>query len=132
MGDRRDAGLGGELVVGLEALAVVSKLGDDLGGVDLASAREGHHDLAGGELGDGVLDRGGEPADALDDGPEDADEVDDSLALGLLLERSCKARGCCAKTREKLLGATASGVAVARQEPSQALLTELRARVGVG
>jgi len=37
--DRSHAGLGGELVGGLEALADVAELGQDLGGADLAGAR---------------------------------------------------------------------------------------------
>src|SRR3954453_21910695 len=48
--DRSDAGLGGELVGGLEALADVAELGQDLGGADPAGAREGGDDRAIGKL----------------------------------------------------------------------------------
>lgn len=41
VGDGGDAGLGGELVVGLEASAHVAELGEDLGGADPARAGEG-------------------------------------------------------------------------------------------
>jgi len=44
--DRADAGLGGELVFGGEALAHVTEFGEDLGGVDAPSARKRHDDPA--------------------------------------------------------------------------------------
>src|SRR4051794_34801434 len=61
--DGSNAGLGGELPFGLEALAHVAELGEDLGGADPACAREGHDDRAVGQVGDLVLDAAGQPGD---------------------------------------------------------------------
>ena len=60
MGNWADAGLGGELLFGLEALTHVAELGKDLGGAEAAGAREGHDDLAVGQFSDLVLDASGE------------------------------------------------------------------------
>ena len=59
MGDGRDAGLGGELVVGLEALGDVAELGEDLRGVTFPARGKDMTTCAGREVGDGMLDCGG-------------------------------------------------------------------------
>jgi len=123
-GDRSDAGLGGELAFGGEALGVIAELGEDLGSVDLSGAWEGHDELACGQLSHGVLDRGGQPPDAVDERGEDADEVEHGFAFGLLLQRSGQAGGCRAEAFEQLGRVTASGVAVAGEEARQALGAE--------
>ena len=43
-GDRSDTGLGGELLVAGEAGTIVAELGEDLGSVEAAGARERHHE----------------------------------------------------------------------------------------
>jgi hypothetical protein len=82
VGDRSDAGLGGELVLGREAVGM-AELGQDLGGADTACAREGHDDPAVGQVGHGVLDAGGEPGDLGNEALEDGREGADQFALGL-------------------------------------------------
>ena len=107
VGDGGDAGLGGELVVGLEAFADVAELGEDLGGADAAGAREGHDDPAVGQLGDGVLDAAGELGDRGDEGCERADEGADELALGVGLGLAGEALRGGAQAGEQLLGGCA-------------------------
>ena len=47
VGDWADAGLSGELILGLEALAHIAEFGQDLGGADSTGARERRDDLPG-------------------------------------------------------------------------------------
>ena len=54
VGDGSDAGLGGEVILALEAGALVTELGSDLRSADFAGARERHDDAALGQLGDGM------------------------------------------------------------------------------
>ena len=50
VGDRADAGFGGEVVGAREALAHIAELGEDLRGADAPRPWEGHDDLAVGQL----------------------------------------------------------------------------------
>ncbi|ESW78064.1 hypothetical protein X773_22020 [Mesorhizobium sp. LSJC285A00] len=79
MGQRTDAGLGGTLV-----LAHVAELSEDLGGAaDAACAREGHDDLAVGQLGDGVLDVRGQLGDLADEAFEKGNQCFGELIFGV-------------------------------------------------
>ena len=66
VGDGRDAGLGGELFVAVEALAHAAQLGQDLRGADAPGTREAHQDAAVVAGGDVVLDAAGEQPDLFD------------------------------------------------------------------
>ena len=85
--DRSDAGLGGELVGGLEAFPDIAELGEDLGGADLTGAREGGDDRAVGEIGERMLDARGQLRDlgdqGLEHGGESADELTFSFGLSV-------------------------------------------------
>ena len=65
-GDRRDARLCGEGVLGTEAGWVFTELGHDLRGVHLSGPWKGHDDAAGGELGNSMLNGAGESLNARD------------------------------------------------------------------
>jgi hypothetical protein len=56
VGDWGDAGLSGKVLLRLEACTIIAELGKDLGRVDPAGAREGHHELAVGQCLDGALE----------------------------------------------------------------------------
>src|SRR5512147_52933 len=66
VGDRADAGFGGEVVGAKEALAHIAELGEDLRGADAPCPWEGHDDLAVGQLCDSVLDAAGALGDLSD------------------------------------------------------------------
>lgn len=95
VGDGSDAGFGGELVFGLEALAHIAELGEDLCGIDAAGAGKGHDDLAIGERRDRVLDACRELGELGDErrkhGRKRADEI--ALHLGLGFAGAAGGRG---------------------------------------
>ncbi len=124
MRHRGDAGLGGELVLRLETLGVLTELSNDLCSVHLAGAREGHHDLTCGGLCDVMLDAAGEDGNALDQCAEHSDERLDELALGFLLELAGEASGGCAQALEENGRGTTSAVAMSCQKRRKTLLAE--------
>jgi hypothetical protein len=124
LGDGEDAGLGGELG-GLEALADIAELGEDLRGADASGAREGHDDAPVREGLDGVLDTAGELADRRDEG----DEADD-LALGIGLRLAGEALRSGAQAGEQLFGGAPARVAMLGHEGLQALLPEALRALG--
>jgi hypothetical protein len=130
VGDGTDAGLGGELVVALEALAHVAELGEDLGGTDAAGAREGHDDLTVGEFGDSVLDARGELGEFADERFENANEGAHELAPGFGLDLADLALRSRAQAVEQLGGGAPAGITVLGEEGPQALLAEPRGAVG--
>lgn len=83
VGHGTDAGLGGKLVLRLEALAHVAEFSEDLGGANAACARERHDDLAVGQLGDGVLDVRGQLGDLADEAFENGDQCAGEFAFGV-------------------------------------------------
>ena len=83
VGQRGDAGLGGEVIVAVEALTHAAQFGEDLGGADASGAREAHQDAAIVEVGQLMLDAAGELADLLDDGLQGRDDAAHEGALGL-------------------------------------------------
>ena len=107
VGDRGDAGFGGELVGGREAGAVVAEFGEDLGGVDGPTAREALDERAIGVLGQRGRDRRGELLDLGAEGREDRDQGLDQFAAGLGLgvagatERGARGAGSAARPAER-------------------------------
>ena len=119
-GDGSDAGLGGELLGGGEALADVAELGKDLGGADAPGAWEGHDDAAVGELSDGVLDAPVSVASWLDQGLQDGDQGADELAFGFRFGWRGQAAGAaCRRASNSAGGAPAAvGMLGAGRRPS--------------
>ena len=124
MGDGADAGFGGELVVGGEALADVAEFGEDLGGADAPRAREGHDDLAVGELGDGVLDAAGELGDLGDEGSRTAARARTISPLASASASPARPRGAARRRASSSAGVRRPQIAVLGQEGGQALLAE--------
>jgi hypothetical protein len=116
VGDGADAGLGGELVGGLEAVADVAEFGEDLGGADASGSGKGHDDLPVGQLGNGVLDAGGELGDLATQAFENGGERADHLALGLGFGFAGAAGGGGAQAVQQLGGAAAPTIGVAGQK----------------
>src|ERR1700739_1037503 len=83
VGDGTDAGFRGEMVVREVALSDVAEFGEDLSGSDTTSTREGHDDLAVGELGDGVLDTRGQPGNLGHELFEQSGKGPDELFVGV-------------------------------------------------
>jgi hypothetical protein len=88
MRDRGEPALGGELLVGGEPGAIVAELGEDLGRVDGAAARQALQERAVGMLRERGRDGGGELLEVGDEGAEDGDEGADDVPTGLLGEES--------------------------------------------
>ena len=84
-GDGGGAGLGGELLGGGEASAVIAELGQERGGIDLATAGQALEERAVGMVGQGGGDRGRELLDLGDEGDQDRDQAADELATGVAL-----------------------------------------------
>lgn len=72
VGHGRDAGLGGQVLVGVEALAHAARLGRDQCGADASGTGAAHEDAAVFAGGDVVLDAAGQQPDLLDEGGERA------------------------------------------------------------
>ena len=125
-----DAGLGGEVVLGLEAGAHVAKFGGDLSGANLAGSRKGHHNAAFGQLGDGVLDAAGELGDLGDDGFERSGKGFHELALGFGLRFSGKATSRRPQSGQHLGRSASTGILVLAKEGGHALLTEPHGAAG--
>jgi len=130
--DGADAGLGCELVFGLEALANIAELGEDLGGADAAGTREGHDDPAVGELGDGVFDARGERSDLVDKAVEQGGECADELTLGVGFGFLGEAGWGGAQPGEEFGGRATAGVAMLGEEAGEAFLAEAAGAVGCG
>src|SRR5713101_1670725 len=122
--DGCDAGLGGELVVAGEAGAVVTQLGEDLGGVDAAGTRQRSDDWPVWVRGDGVLDGRRELGELRNEGLEDPYQRAYELALGLRLGLAAEAGGCAPQACEKNGQRAAAAVAVLSQELGEAFLAE--------
>src|SRR3954454_2651637 len=112
VGDAGEAGLGGELAFGREALAHVAELGEDLRRADAARPREGHDDPPVRQLGDGVLDAAGDPGDLGDEGLQGARERAHEFPLGLALGLAGAAPRGGREPRQQRLGRAAAAVAV--------------------
>ena len=128
MGDGADAGLGGELVLGREALSDVAELGEDPCCADAACAWEGHDDLAVGQFGDGVLDAGGEAGDFGAERLEEGGAGEFAPGVGLRLAGEAGGRG--AQAGEQFGRAAASAVGVGGEEAGEAFLAEAAGAVG--
>src|SRR5258707_6031682 len=115
MRDGRQAGLGGELLVGGKPRAIVAELGEDLRGVDGAAAREALHEPAIGMLRERGLDSGGELLEVRHERGEDGDERADDLAARLGFRLADLARGGAAEAGAQLGdGAPAPGAVLAQ------------------
>src|SRR6516162_3780932 len=99
VGDGADAGLSGELVLGLEALAYVTEFGQDLGGADATGAREGGYDFAIGQFADGVFDARGQLGDLSDQRSEDGGPGAHEFALGIGFAVAGQTRRCAPQAR---------------------------------
>jgi len=124
VGDRADAGLGGELIVGREAFADVTQLGQDLGRAEASGAREGHDDAAVGQCGDPLLDRCGERLELAGEGREQAGEGAHQLTLGLALGLAGAAAGRLAQAAEQLGRGPPAAIGLPGKEPGEAFLAE--------
>ena len=132
LGDGGQAGLGGELVVGGEASAIVAELGQDLRGVDGATARQALHEPTirmlrqrGGDGGGEVLDVRHERAEHGDDGPDDV-----AARLGFRL--ADLAGGGAVQPGEQLGHGAAATVGVLPEELGEAPFAQARGTVGSG
>ena len=120
---RRRAGLG------LEAIADVAELGEDLGGVDAASAGEGHDDRPSGSAATACSMRASELGDLGDEGVEHGGERADEFALGLASPSPARPRGRRA-AGEQLGRRAAAAVGVLGEEGLEALLAEAGGALG--
>src|SRR6267378_4060778 len=132
MRDGRQAALGGELFVTGEARAIVAELGEDLGGIDGAAARQALHEAAVRMLSQGRVEGRGELLELGDERGEDRDEGADDVAAGLRFGLADLARRRGAKAGEQLGHGTAAAVCVLPQELGEALFAEARRAVGGG
>ena len=122
--DRGDAGLGSEMILGLEAGSYVTELGGDLSGANLAGSREGHDNAAFGQLGDGVLDAAGELGDLGDDGFEQSGKGFHEFALGFRLGFSGNATSRRSQSSQHLGRRAPTAILALSKECSHALLAE--------
>ena len=124
VGDRGDAGLGSEMILGLEAGSYVTEFGGDLSGANLAGSREGHDNAAFGQLGDGVLDAAGELGDLSDDGFERSGKGFHEFALGFRLGFSGNATSRRSQSGQHLGRGAPTAILVLSEECSHALFAE--------
>ena len=124
VGDGADAGLSGELVLGLEALAYVTEFGQDLGGADATGAREGGYDFAIGQFADGVFDARGQLGDLSDQRGEDGGPGAHEFALGIGFAVAGQTGRCAPQARQQLAGASSAAIAMLRHEGFDALLAQ--------
>ncbi len=132
VGDGTDAGLGGELIFGGEALADVAEFGQDRCCADASGAGEGHDDLTVGQVGHGVLDARGQLGDLADEAFEDGDERAGDLALGVGLCIAGEARGRGLQPGQEFGGRSAPAIGVLGHEAGEALFAETAGAVGRG
>src|SRR5216684_3517615 len=121
-GDGRDAPLGGQLLVGGEAGAILPELGQDLGRVDPPAAWERLEEGAIGVLRQGGDDGRRELLDLDAQGGQDGDERVDEVAAGLRFEITHLAGGRGAEPGEEFGGRAPAAVAVLPEEAGQAFL----------
>ena len=124
--DGRHAGVGGEVLGGGVAGAVVADLGQEGRGADHAVGvlEERQEDLAVGVRVDGVTDLGGEQADLFHDRSQRGDEREDESTAGVGFDLAGAAGWGRAELGEQLTGGLASAVVVAGEEPGEGLLAE--------
>ncbi len=130
MGDGADARLGGELVFGLEALAYVAELGEDLRGVDAAGPWERHDDFPVGEVGEGMLEAGAELGDLGDERAEHGGKRADQFTLDLGLGFAGAVGGSAAQAGEEVVRRPAAAIAVLGEKGGEALLAQAGGAVG--
>src|SRR5437867_2429608 len=112
MRDGRQAALGGELFVTGEACAIVAELGEDLGGIDGATARQALHEAAVRMLSQCRFDGRGELLELPDEWGEDSDECAHDVSAGLRFGLADLARRRGAKAGEQLGHGTAAAVRI--------------------
>ena len=122
--DRRDAGLGGELVFALEAGAHVAELGRNLGRADFSRAREAHDDASFGQFCDVVFDARGELGDLRHETFQGARQRPHELALGFGFRLAGASDRCGAQACEHVLGRAAPAILVLGEEGGDALFAE--------
>ncbi len=130
--DGSQAALGGELLGGGEARAVVPELGEDLRGVDGAAARQALHQRPVGMLGQRRRDGRGELLEVRPERGEDGDERADDVAAGLGFCRADLARGGRAEAGEQVGRRPPATVGVLAEELGEAFFTQARGAVGGG
>ena len=132
MSDGGQAALGGELFIAGEAGAIVTELGEDLGGIDVAAAGKALEQAAIGVLSQGGLDGGGEGLDLSDERSEDGDESADDVAAGLGFGLADVAERGGAQAGEQLGDGTAAAVSVLAEELGEALVGQAGGALGRG
>jgi hypothetical protein len=119
-------------VLAREAGAHVAELGQDLGGAHPASAGEGHHDPAIGQLGDQVLDPAGEFGQLGDQRLQGTRQRAHQLAFGVGLGLTGAAISSTAQAFEQRVGGAPPAVAMLGEEAGEALGPEAGGRFGRG
>ena len=132
IGDGGDSGFSGELFLRRETSWIVAELGQDLRRVDLSSSREGHHDLAGVELCDGVLDLSAELPNLSHKPLQHVHEGSDEISFGVFFQRPSEPPRGRSQSREEVFGWTAAGVSVASEKPGDAFGAEALGCRGCG
>lgn len=129
-GDRGKAGIGGKLIGGQIAGAILAQLSQNLTGAELTCPREAHEDLtilAGRSI---VADACGQVENAGDERPENGNQGTNHLALGLGFDGTGKALGCCAQAGEEFVRAASAAVAVLGEEARKTFHAQTRGAVG--
>ena len=119
--DGSDAGLGGELVFGREALADDAEFGEDLSDADPAPALgEGHDAPAVAQVGDEVLHAARDPGDLGDEGLRGRASVRTSSPLASASASLAHTSGARRRRSRKAPGDRSASVAMLGEEAGQA------------
>ncbi len=130
VGDGRDTGLCGEVILALESGADVTQFGGDLCGTDLPGTREGHDDPSLGKLCDGVFNAAGELGDLGNEAFEGRGEGAYEFALGIGFGLRGRAGGSRAQASEEIGDVAPAAILVLGEEGSHALAAEPVGRLG--